>query len=310
MEEADKNYQKGSEYLKTSFFKCRCNPDYNSAIPYLKLAADGFHNSGKFDKEIETRNELIKCFKNEDSPWEEGNEHEKISELQLKHLKSPSDAYGSIVKAYSAYSNDSKYDYAIKTLFKSSENFLDNEYKSEAEKCLSSAFEGIKKYYHNIILEDESPSYVYNTVDRYIDLLYNEKKYKKGIEVSEKFAELIKKENKKEINLIGKYHSFQAIGELSCNNQQGYKKAIEKGMKIESQNGLSHKVNELINSVKKPDKIKSSLLNDINNKVPNSITKMLNKYIKDNKVEEHIRFTNKGEDNNNDKFTDYEEDLK
>ena len=65
MKEANENYKEGSEYLKTSCLKCRFNPDYSSAISYFKVAADKFHNCGDFQKEIETREKLVKCFKNE-----------------------------------------------------------------------------------------------------------------------------------------------------------------------------------------------------------------------------------------------------
>ena len=57
-----KEYNKGINYLKTSCLKCRFNPDYTSAIPYLKSAADEFHNSSNFQKEIEARHNLTNCF--------------------------------------------------------------------------------------------------------------------------------------------------------------------------------------------------------------------------------------------------------
>ena len=311
MKEANENYNEGSNYLKTSCFKCRLQPDYSSAIPYFKLAADKFHSCGDFSKEIETREKLVKCFKNEKSFWEEGNEYEKISKVQLNQLKSPSDSYNSIENAFNAYINDHKYDYAIKSLSKSSENFIDNEYKKEAEKTLSLGFEGINKYYYILSLDKNGDYlYIYNFLEKYIDLLYNNENYKKGSETSKKIAELIeKKENESENKIIGKFYTYEAIGELLQKKEDKYKKAINKGMNLENNvNGLSSKVNklvELVNEKNKDNEKKiTGIFYDINDKIPISISKMLNKYIKENKIYD--------EDNNIsnlDKITDYE-DLK
>ena len=314
MKEANENYKEGSEYLKTSCLKCRFNPDYSSAIPYFKVAADKFHNCGDFQKEIETREKLVKCFKNEKSYWEEGNEYEKMSKVQLNQLKSPSDSYNSIENAFNAYINDNQYDYAIKSLLKASENFIDNENKKEAEKALSKGYEIINKYYHTISLDkNEDCSYVYDCLEKYIDLLYNNENYKKGAEIAKKSGELIEKENKSENQIIGKFYTYQAIGELMEKKEDKYKKAINKGMDCENNgNGLSNKVNKLIELVnekkKENEKMISSVFYDINNKIPNSVTKMLNKYIQENKINYDDEENNIN--NNNDKLTDFEEDLK
>ena len=311
----NENYKEGSDYLKTSCFKCRFKPDYESAIPYFKLAADEFHAKGEFKKEIETREKLVKCFKNENSHWEEGNEYEKISKVQLNQLKSPSDSYNSIENSFHSYINDNKYDCAIKALVRLSQNFRDNENIVQTEKALYLAFEGIKKFYHNILLnENSTPQYIIDCFDMYIDILYNGQNYKKGIEVAKKSAELIEKEKKNEKENIGKYYAFQAIGELTEKKDDKYKNTIEKGLKAEvNSNGLSNKVNKLVNLVKENNKNNekaiSSLFFDINKRVPNSITKMLNTFIQDNKnyteSDDNIKLNN-----NNDKLTDFEEDLK
>ena len=315
MEKANKNYNEGSDYLKTSCLKCRFSPDYSSAIPYLKIAADEFHNINDFRKEIETREKLVKCFKNENSFWEEGNEYEKISKVQLNQLKSHSESYNSIENAFHAYINDHKYDYAIRALTKSSEDFIDNEKKEEAEKTLSLAFEGIKKYYHVIILDkDEDISYIYECLDKYIDLLYNDEKYKKGSEIAKKSAELIEKENKKEKNVIAKYYAYQAIGELLDKKEENYKKTIKKGMNIENgTNDLNSKINKLVNLVKEKNKDNektiSSLFYDINRNIPNSISKMLNKYIQENKSYDDDGENVNENNSNNERLTDFEEDM-
>ena len=310
MKEANQNYNEGSKYLKTSCLKCRFQPDYSSAIPYFKLAADKFHSCGDFSKEIETREKLVKCFKSEKSFWEEGNEYEKISKVQLNQLKSPSDSYNSIENAFNAFINDHKYDYAIKSLSKSSENFIDNEYKKEAEKTLSLGFEGINNYYHIISLDkSEDYLYIYDFLEKYIDLLYNNENYKKGSETSKKTAELIEKENESENKIIGKFYTYEAIGELLQKKEDKYKKAIDKGMNCENNvNGLSSKVNKLVELVneknKDNEKIIIGVFYDINDKIPISISKMLNNYIQENKIYDEVNYIN-----NNDKITDYE-DLK
>ena len=70
-----------------------------------------------------------------------------------------------------------------------------------------------------------------------------------------------------------------------------------------------NKLIELVNEKKKEnEKIISSVFYDINNKIPNSVTKMLNKYIQENKINYDDEENNIN--NNNDKLTDFEEDLK
>ena len=318
MNQANKNYKEGSAYLKTSCLKCRFNPDYISAIPYLKLAADEYHGCKDYEKEIETREKLVKCFKGENSSWEEGNEYEKMSKVQLNQLKSPSDAYNSIENSFHAYINDNKYNYGIKALKKSSDNFIENENKKEAEKVLSFAFDAICKYYHVITLDkEESHSYVYECIDKYIDLLFGENNYKKAAEVSKKTTKLIEKDNENEKRMIGKYYTFEAISELLDKNEDKYKNTIEKGMKVENnQNGISNKVNKLINTLKENNKDNekniTSLYHDISSKVPHCVSKALYKYIEDNKISDNNNNDNNGNNNDKDKdkSTEFEKSLK
>ena len=315
LNEANKNYKKGEDYLKTSCLKCRFESDYTSAIPYFKSAADDYHTCGNFEKELDARKKLVKCFQNEKSYWEEGNEYEKISRVQLEQLKSPSDSYNSIENAFNAYINNHTYDDAIKALNKSSNNFIDKENKKEAEKVLDFAFDGINKYYHVIILDkDEDCSYVYECIDKYIDLLFDQEKYKKCAEISKKSAELIENENIKEKRVISKYYAYQALAELLDKKDDKFPKTIEKGIKFESgENGLCHKIKKLINIVKEHNnnnqKLITSLFYDISSKVPNSVSKKLYKFIEENKVNNDNN-NNINNDYNNDKNTDFEEDMK
>ena len=319
MREANSNFKEGMTYFKTSCFKCRFSPDYTSAIPYFKLAADGYHGCKNYEKEIEAREKLIQCFKKENSSWEEGNEYEKMSKVQLNQLKSPSDAYKSIENAFHAYVNDSKYNHAIKALNKLSDNFMENENKNEAEKTLAFAFEGINKYYHVITVDkSDSHTYVYECIDKYIDLLFSENNYQKAAEVAKKSANLIEKDNSEEKAMISKYYAFKAIAELLDKKEDKYKNSIEKGIKAEEgQNGISNKVNKMINLIKENnkdnEKIITSLYKDISYKLPHSVSKMLYKYIEDNKISDDV-INNKNDinnDNNNDKdkSTEFEKSL-
>ncbi len=313
MKEADKNYKEGMNYLKTSVLKFRLKPDYTSAIPYLKLAADGYHGCKNFEKEIEARKQLVICFQNEKSGWEEGNEYEKISKVQLNQLKSPLDAYNSIEKSFYAYIKDNKYDDAIKALQKSSNNFIENDNKKDAENVLAFAFDGIDKYYHVITLDkSDSYEYVYDCIDKYIDLLFSENEYKTAAQVAKKSVKLIEKDNEEEKEMISKYYTFEAIAELLDKQEEKYNQSIENGMKVEEgQNGICNKVNKLIYLIKENkdnEKTIKSLYKDISRKLPHSVSKMLNKYIEENKTN-----SNNNNDNNNeknkDKSTEFEENI-
>ena len=154
-----KEYNKGINCLKTSCLKCRFNPDFTSAIPYLKTASDEFHACNNYEKEIESRHHLITCFQKEESFWEEGKEHEKISYIYLTKLKSYQEAYDSIECAYNAYIKNHSYEDGIKCLMKASDSFLEEEKEQEAEKCLDFAFEGIKKYYHVMTMNESDNSF-------------------------------------------------------------------------------------------------------------------------------------------------------
>ena len=303
-----KEYNKGVNYLKTSCLQCRFKPEYMSAIPYLKSSADEFHNSGNFEKEIEARKNLIMCFQNEKSYWEEGKEYEKMSKLYLNQLKSPSDSYKSIESAYDSYNKNHSYEDGIKALTRASDNFIENENENEGEKCLETAFEGIQKYYHVMTMdENESQMYIYDCIDKYINCLYGKEKYKKSIEISKKTAELIKKEKSNEIILLDKYYGLKAISEILDKQDNKYKDTLEKGMNVNiDESGLCNRVNNLMNKIKEnnneEDKSIMNHVYEISAKVPNNVYKKLYKYVEDNKINVN------NIDNEKDKFTDFDDD--
>ena len=281
-----KEYNKGINCLKTSCLKCRFNPDFTSAIPYLKTASDEFHACNNYEKEIESRHHLITCFQKEESFWEEGKEHEKISYIYLTKLKSYQEAYDSFECAYNAYIKNHSYEDGIKCLMKVSDSFLEEEKEQEAEKCLEFAFEGIKKYYHVMTMnENDNSKYIYDCIDKYIDFNFGKKKYKKCISISKKSVDLIKSEKKDEINLLDKYYGLQALGEILDKQDNKYNETIDKGMKYNNDSsGLCYKINYLLSKIKngykeEENKTVMDTVYEISGIVPNNVYKKLYRYV-------------------------------
>ena len=301
-----KEYNKGIDCLKTSCLKCRFNPDFTSAIPYLKTAADEFHANNNFEKEIEARHHLTTCFQKEESFWEEGKEHEKISYIYLTKLKSPKEAYDSIECGYNSYIKNHSYEDGIKCLMRASDNFLEEEKEQETEKCLELSFEGINKYYHVMtIKENESQKYIYDCIDKYIDFTFGKENYKKSISIAKKSVDLIKNEKSDEIILLDKYYGLKALGEIMDKQNNKYNETIDKGMKINNeQDGLCYKINYLLskinNGYKGDDKTIMDTVYEISGIVPNNVYKKLYRYVEDNKINDNK--------NEKDKITDFDDD--
>jgi hypothetical protein len=305
-----KEYNKGINCLKTSCLKCRFNPDFTSAIPYLKTASDEFHACNNYEKEIESRHHLITCFQKEESFWEEGKEHEKISYIYLTKLKSYQEAYDSFECAYNAYIKNHSYEDGIKCLMKASDSFLEEEKEQETEKCLELSFEGINKYYHVMTMnENESHKYIYDCIDKYIDFNFGKEKYKKCISISKKSVDLIKSEKKDDINLLDKYYGLQALGEILDKQDNKYNETIDKGMKYNNDSsGLCYKINYLLSKIKngykeEENKTVMDTVYEISGIVPNNVYKKLYRYVENYKISD-----NKNE-NEKDKITDYDDDF-
>ena len=103
LERANEDYLHGLEYLQTSCIKCRFKPNYLDAIPFLKKAAEIYRGCGNFEREVETRELLVRCFKEEQSFWEEGNEYQKMCQAQINQLKKIPEAKISIINAFNAF---------------------------------------------------------------------------------------------------------------------------------------------------------------------------------------------------------------
>ena len=168
IERANQDYQTGLDYLTTSCIKCRYNPNYLDAIPFFKKAAEVYRGCGQFEKEVQSRQMLIRCFNAEKSYWEEGNEYQKMSQTQINQLKNTQEAKISIINSFNAFATNRTYSDGIKAITKASISFIDNGNKNEAEEILDFCFIGIEKYYHVLILkEDETHDYIYECIDKY-----------------------------------------------------------------------------------------------------------------------------------------------
>ena len=297
LEKANQDYIRGLEYLQTSCIKCRFSPNYIDAIPYFKKAAELYRACGQFEKEVQTREKLVRCFNNEKSYWEEGSEYQKMSQTQLNQLKQIDEAKNSIINSFNSFATNRTYDDGIKAITKASNFFIDNGNKDEAEQILEFGFEGVEKYYHVLIMnEEESHYYIYECLDKYIDLLFDREKFNKSSNASQKAAELIQEENKEEKNMICKYYGFWALSELLQKNIKKYQEIVEKGMDFEKDGDtFCSKINRLVNVINQKDKENEKLIkkiySEIARNVPSSMAKIINiKYVQVNivKAEEEI----------------------
>ena len=295
LEKANKDYLSGLELLQTSCIKCRCNPNYLDAILYFKKAANVYHGCQNFVKEVSTREYLVRCLNKEKSFWEEGNEYEKISKVQLNQLNEFEKAYISIINSFNAYANNHSYDDGIKALSKSSNEFIDARKKEKAKEILDFAFKGIDKYYHILTLnKEESHNYIYECIDKYIDLLFSENEYKKSAEISLKASQLLEREQKDEKRLICKYYGFQAISELLNKEDEKYKESVKKGKEYELDDiNICTKIDKLVDIVRQKSEENEKLIKirfeEISRQDPSSIAKMMNiQFIQVNKVTSNV----------------------
>ena len=209
-----------------------------------------------------------------------------MCQTQINQLKQIPEAKTSIINSFNAFAANRTYDDGIKAITKASNFFIDNDHKDEAEQILEFGFEGIEKYYHVLIInEEESHFYIYECIDKYIDLLFDKEKFNKSANVSEKAAELIKEENKEENKMICKYYGFWALSELLGKNDKKYQEVIDKGMDFEKDGDkFCSKINRLVNVINQKDKENEKLIkklySEIARNVPSSMARVVNiKYV-------------------------------
>ena len=291
IEKANIDYLVGMDYLQTSCLRCRMKPDYLDAIPFFKKAAETYRGCGQFEKEIETRKKLVLCFNNEKSFWEEGAEYQKMCQTQITQLKQVEEAKNSIINSFNSFVANKTYDDGIKAINKAVDIFLSEGKKDEAEQILEFGFEGIIKYYHVITLnEEESHYFIYECIDKYVDLLFDREKFNKSSNISQRAVELIKEENKEEFKIICKYYGFWALSELLLKNDKQYQKLIEEGMDFQKDGDeFCSRINKLINVIKQKDKENEKLIkksySDIARNLPSAMARIFNiKYVQTNIV--------------------------
>ena len=214
-----------------------------------------------------------------------------MCKTQITNLKKVEEAYISIINSFNSFAGNRTYDDGIKALTKASNDFIDNGNKEEAEKILDFAFQGIEKYFHVITMnEDESHPYIYESIDKYIDLLYDREKFNKSAEISEKCAELLKQEKPDEKSLICKYYGYWALSEIMKKNKKKFQEVVEKGMDFEKNgDNFCTRINKLINVINQKDKENENLIkkifSEISRQVPSNMAKIINiKYIQVNIV--------------------------
>lgn len=287
---ANKNLSKGLDCLKTSVVKFRFKPDYLSAIPYFKKAAEIFHGCCKFEEEINTRKKLIDCFNETKSFWEGGNEYEKIFKVQLNQLNKSNEAYESLINSYESYIKNKDYQDGIKFVSKSSDELFEKKEIELSKKSLELAFSGINKFYHLLTLNDEDNRfYIYECIDKYINVLTELNEYETIIEKCECLVELIKNNKEDDKKEIVKYYGAQAIFYYLLKNEDEYKKCIGNGEMVEIEDdNICAKIDKLLGLIKNNSnnsnkrKIKN-LFDDLSEVYPLSMTKLINKVIKDSK---------------------------
>ena len=195
-----------SNYLRTSC--CKFKPSYLNAIPYYKLAADGYYSQREFNKEIKCRRSLAKCFYETKSHWEEANEYIKIARTYIKHLHKYSEASIEAQNATNAFFTQHEYESAIKELILLSRDFQDEQQSQYSESCLSLAYNCILKIFHVIALKKETNSidYAYDCMEEYLDvLIYNSKEAEVIDIIDKKILPLIKEEDKDNKEKIEKF---------------------------------------------------------------------------------------------------------
>ena len=214
----------------------------------------------------------------------------KLSKVQLNQLKSVKEAYYSIINSFNAYASNHSYDDGIKALTKSSYEFIDAENKKEAKAILKFAFNKIESYYSIITLDKVNQhNYIYECIDKYIDLLFSEEAYNESADTSKKISQLIEKEQMDEKRLICKYYGFQAISELLNENENNFENTVKKGIELETDDiQFCTNIYKLVSVVRQKneenEKLIKRLFNEISRQVPSSIAKMMNiKFIQENK---------------------------
>jgi hypothetical protein len=241
---ADVNKKKGDAYMKTSCITCKFKPNYDDAIPFYKTAADQYHGQNKIKEEVYCREKLVDCFHNLNSEWEEGNEYNKVANLQVKNLQDYNAALITIQNAYNAFFIKGEYKYAIDSVTKLSEKFLEVQEIPYTEKCLKIAFEGVLTVFHSIASRPDEPTdFLYSAISRYMAINFKLNQIDNIVDSADKLIKVIEpyETNKSQVaNMYGYY----LIGLMLKGNRNAFNEVA-----LKAKTGLEYQESLIISNI-------------------------------------------------------------
>lgn len=289
LKEAQYNKEKGLNYLKISYIFCKCKPDYEGAIPYLKSAAKEFNLLKNDNEELICRENLVKCFKILDSLWEEGNENELISEIYIRKKEYNKSIY-SILNAHEAYYSKGEYDDCIKCVLKISKKLIENKLFNECESLLKGLFDSLLKFAHILYTNDIGYHYVFEGFHSYVSILAINSKY---LEIS-KSCDLIIKSLKgfiKKDEDIFMYFYIYVISLILLDDKDNFHKVYAEASSYAYKDNIQYEsILKIFSSIDKKDKdeFQNNLYIATNN-IDNIFSKLLFlKFNSNNKVDKEL----------------------
>lgn len=286
---AEYNKGQGEDEIKTSCIFCKYKPNYTDAIPSFQKAAEQYHGLRDWEQEIYCRIRLATCFKETKSPWEEGNEFQKIAFIQLNQQNKKDDALNNINNAHQCFYLGHEYESSIKCLIKISNEYRNRNEYDYAEKTLKMAYDTILKIYHVISLSNnDDVTYVFELMDTYCELLIQNDKISQMIDVAEIFIKLLKEDSKNK-NQIGHVYGIMLCAYLSTLDMTSYHNLLSKIESDEYDNSDVRHVDEIKRSMEtlNEKEFKSAMI-DLQGDYPNGVCQTINKGFR-SKIEKGIK---------------------
>ena len=281
LQDARDNFGRGNDLITTSCLRCRFKPSYIDAIPLFKNAAEKFHGLGKYDEEICCRLKLTECFRGMQSPWEEGNEYDKMAQVYLKQLNRPLDAFNTVCNCHNSFVVAREFESSIKVIAKISNEFYERKEIEYAERLLKIGFDCILKYFHVLIFDKEaSHSSIYRLIEQYIDILYFLNKIDEATESAEKIIKVMENEEEDKSKVIHCY-CIMMIGFIILGKETEYYKIISLAQDLKSNgandDGDINLIDGLYEGMKKgiDDKKLNSKISNLANDFPINVSKVL-----------------------------------
>lgn len=226
-------YNEGISLLTKNCFLCRCSPHYYNAISPLKRSADLFHGLQHWVEEINSREELIQCFRATRSYWEEGNEYEKIAKIKLFQQDKPLESFNSIGNASNAYITGRNYEAGVKALAKAANDFNEKKYEEYSQKTLKLVFNSIIQFFHVLVLAKEEPhEYIYKALDDYLNDRFVNDKFDEGFKSIEQIIRTIDHDEDDKGKLVY-YYAIGMIGAIFFDKPPVYEAFMAKAKDIQ-----------------------------------------------------------------------------